>query len=506
MRRSRITVAAALALAFGLALPAGIARDVSAEPVLLDGAVLEWSVNDESNTGAFNGQCNFMSGGISDGSSPTYRATDGDATVLKRTAAGSDAPVSDYSTRCKDANGTTVTAGGSARLGQKVVYANGTGTMDPETGQVDLRWSGTFSINFYGQLTPFWFTDPHLQLDADGNGRITATIGGYSSSIDNPEERELIEPIVGVEIATLRGVASDNPDGFVATPEYLGVQVEGADSPQIRAFPGWGSWPVSYVRAMERLGMGSYWYTSGGAADARKAPAPLTVAYGTGVAPTTTTTAPTTTQPGGSTTTAAPTTSVAPTATTTTTSLPASTTTVPTVGGSNGVPIRAVVPDGPDTEVDGDGSENPAGELPANTFAWTVDASAAGVTLGEAPGADDEYRFVGNLGSVRVIDTREGNASWSLSGQVSDFSGGLPGSYLGWTPEVTQQGAGALPGGAIPSGLIAGDGLRSPALLASAPAGRPQGSAILGALLDLRVPRSTPGGTYTATLTLTALG
>ncbi|MFN7148590.1 MAG: hypothetical protein ACK4V6_03835, partial [Microthrixaceae bacterium] len=335
MRRSRITVAAALAL--GLALPAGIAREVSAEPVLLSGAVLEWSVNDESNTGAFNGQCNFMSGGISDGMSPTYRATDGDATVLKRNAAGADVPVSDYSTRCKDANGTTVTAGGSARLGQKVVYANGTGTMDPATGQVDLRWTGTFSINFYGQLTPFWFTDPHLELDADGNGRITATIGGYSSSIDNPEVRELIEPIPGVEIATLRGVASDNTNGFVVTPQYLGVQVEGADSPQIRAFPGWGSWPVSYVRAMERLGMGSYWYTSGGAADARKPPAPLTVAYGTGVAPTTTTTAPTTTQPGGSTTTTAP----------TATSPPASTTTVPTVGGSNGVPIRAVVPDGP---------------------------------------------------------------------------------------------------------------------------------------------------------------
>lgn len=505
MSRSRISVAAALALALGLAVPASIAREVSAEPVLLSGAVLEWSVNDESNTGAFNGQCNFMSGGISDGMAPTYRATDGDATVLKRTAAGTHAPVSDYATRCKDANGTTVTAGGTARLGQKVVYANGTGTMDPATGEVDLRWTGTFSINFYGQLTPFWFTDPHLVLDADGNGRVTATIGGYSSSIDNPDVRELIDPITDVEIATLRGVASDNEDGFVVTPTYLGVQVEGADSPQIRAFPGWGSWPVSYVRAMERLGMGSYWYTSGGAADARKPPAPLTVAYGTGVAPTTTTTAPTTTQPGGSATTAPPTTVIPATTTTTT---PPTSTTVPTVGGSNGVPIRAVVPEGADTDVDGDGdgSGDPDEELPANTFAWTVDAAASGVTLGAAPGDDDEYRFVGNLGSVRVIDTRQGRASWSLSGQVSDFSGGLSGSYLGWTPEVTQQGAGALPGGAVPSGLVAGNGLRSPALLASAPVGRTPGAATLGALLDLRVPRTTPGGTYTATLTLTALG
>ena len=65
-----------------------------------------------------------------------------------------------------------------------------------------------------------------------------------------------------------------------------------------------------------------------------------------------------------------------------------------------------------------------------------------------------------------MIDTRTATAPWSLSGQVSDFSGGLSGKYLGWTPAVTSGGAGALPGGAVPSGMIAGNGLRSPALLA----------------------------------------
>ena len=141
-----------------------------------------------------------------------------------------------------------MTPGGSARLGQKVVYVNGTGTVDPSTGEVEIVWRGTFSVNFYGQLTPFWFTDPVLRVGSDGNGAITATIGGYASSIDDPDVRELIEPIVGVEIATLRGVPSANLDGFVATPLWEGVRVEVADSPQIRAFPGGArgrpaSWP-----------------------------------------------------------------------------------------------------------------------------------------------------------------------------------------------------------------------------------------------------------------------
>lgn len=500
MRRSRICLAALLVVASGLTWSTVVARDAGAEPVQLSGAVFEWSVNDESNTGAFNGQCNFMSGGISDGDAPTYRATDGDATVVKRTAAGTYSPVSDYATRCKDANGTTVTPGGTARLGQKVVYSGGEGTLDPSTGAVTISWQGTFSMNYYGTLTPFWFTDPVLRVGADGDGAITATVGGYASSIDAPDVRELIDPIPGVEIATLRDVDGANLNGFVTTPAYEGVQVEVAESPQIRAFPGWGSWPVSYVRAMEQLGLASYWYSSGGAADVRKPPAPLSVTYGTGTTPTTTT------LPGSTTTTPAATTTL-PGSTTSTTTAPSSTTTTAPVGGGSGVSIRAVVPEGPGTDVDGGGEENPDGGLPENTFAWTVDAATGGITLGLVDGADGEYRFTGQLGDITVVDTRTASgASWSLSGQVSDFSGGLSGTYLGWTPAVSSPGAGALPGAAVPSGVVAGDGLRSPSLLASAPVGRPTGSATLGAALDLRVPRSTPGGTYTATLTITALG
>lgn len=510
MSRPRSTLAALVAVAVGLGWSAVVARDAGAQQVLLSGAVFEWSVNDESNTGAFNGQCNFMSGGISDGSAATYRATDGDATVLKRTAAGTFAPVSNYATRCQDANGTTVTAGGTARLGQKVVYSNGTGTLDPSTGEATISWRGTFSLNYYGNLVPFWFTDPVLRVGPDGNGSVTATVGGYASSIDDPDARQLIEPIPNVQIATLRGVAGANLNGFVTTPVYQGVVVDAVESPQIRVLPGWGSWPVSHVRAMERLGLGSFWYTSGGSADRRKPPAPITVTYGTGTTPPTTapttvpsttvapTTVPSTTTPPATTTTTVPTTTTTPLVTTTT---------VPVTSGSGSVTVRAVVPDRPGAEVGGDTQEPPpGGGLPDNTFAWSID-TAGGVGLALVPGSTDEYRFSGRLGAITVVDTRRGaSASWSLSGQVSDFSGGLSGKFLGWTPSVTSPGAGAVPGGPVPSGLVAGDGLRSPSLLASAPVGRPAGSATLDAALDLRVPRTTPGGTYTATLTITALG
>lgn len=509
MSRSRSTLAAVVAVAVGLSWSAVVARDAGAQQVLLSGAVFEWSVNDESNTGAFNGQCNFMSGGVSDGFAATYRATDGDATVLKRTANGTFAPVSDYATRCRDANGTTVTAGGTARLGQKVVYSNGTGTLDPSTGEATISWRGTFSLNYYGNLVPFWFTDPVLRVGPDGNGSVTATVGGYASSIDNPDARQLIEPIPNVEIATLRGVRGANLDGFVTTPVYEGVVVDALESPQIRVLPGWGSWPVSHVRAMERLGLGAFWYTSGGSADRRKPPAPITVTYGTGTAPPTTvppTSAPSTSVPSTSVPSTTPPPTTAPPATTTTTA-PATTTTVPVSNGSGGITVRAVVPERPGTEVGGDTQDPPGGGLPDNAFAWSIDAAPGGVGLALVPGATDEYRFAGRLGAITVVDTRRSaTASWSLSGQVSDFSGGLSGKFLGWTPSVTSPGAGAVPGGPVPSGLIAGDGLRSPSLLASAPVGRPAGSATLDAALDLRVPRTTPGGTYTATLTITALG
>ena len=56
------------------------------------------------------------------------------------------------------------------------------------------------------------------------------------------------------------------------------------------------------------------------------------------------------------------------------------------------------------------------------------------------------------------------------------------------------------------SGITSGNGLKDTSLLASAPSAHAVGgTATVGADLDLRIPQDTPAGSYSATLTITAL-
>ena len=122
----------------------------------------------------------------------------------------------------------------------------------------------------------------------------------------------------------------------------------------------------------------------------------------------------------------------------------------------------------------------------------------------------------GALQPITVTDNRAGNPGWTVSGQVGAFSDGTTGisaENLGWTPTAATGSAGqtitegpvvAPADGVAPSD--AGDlGLSSAQTLASAPAGAGLGTAQLGANLALNVPTTTTPGTYTATLTLTAI-
>ncbi|MFD5571268.1 metallophosphoesterase, partial [Streptomyces cadmiisoli] len=70
---------------------------------------------------------------------------------------------------------------------------------------------------------------------------------------------------------------------------------------------------------------------------------------------------------------------------------------------------------------------------------------------------------------------------------------------------VLTDGAGAQAGTPVAPGIDTGDGLTASATLGSATAGQTKGTGTLGAALDLRVPTTTEPGTYTTTLTLTAL-
>lgn len=150
-----------------------------------------------------------------------------------------------------------------------------------------------------------------------------------------------------------------------------------------------------------------------------------------------------------------------------------------------------------------------------------ISVANANVTLPSPTLTTDGSLFTttGALNPITVTDTRAGNPGWTVSGQVSDFSDGqshgINGANLGWTPKlvdnaaaqtitvgpVVAAGNGLAPGAPAPTGV----GLGSSRTLATAGALGGNGTAHLGAGLALNVPTSTVAGTYTATLTLTAI-
>nr|WP_239145460.1 choice-of-anchor M domain-containing protein [Actinoplanes couchii] len=146
----------------------------------------------------------------------------------------------------------------------------------------------------------------------------------------------------------------------------------------------------------------------------------------------------------------------------------------------------------------------------------SVDPENRTVTLPAAAlsAAGDRWESNGALQPVTVTDTRAAQPGWTVSGQVADgfrnsegktFAGG----YLGWTPSVTTQGdqQGVI-AGPVSAPYVSGQpgtGLGGSAALASAPNGKGRGTAQLDAALKLSVPTDTAAGTYTGTLTLTAI-
>lgn len=273
--------------------------EVPGTVVSVDDAVLEWAISNETNNAAFNGQHNYWSAGQSDSTEATYVATNGNATVLKKNSSGDYVPIGSesavsWTNRGKDGNGVNVTVFSANFLGQKVRYSDGTGTVDTTSGEATISWDGTFTINFYGSLVPFWITDPVLDVDASGNGTLSATVGGYASDISNPDERTPLDDVEDVVIAELPDVWATGSlsTGFSAAPtDYLGnaVTVEAPNTPQAAMAPCpcppgnesyWGGWPQDFVDFQSQTGLGSYWYTSGLAStDAQKPQQPVSVSF-----------------------------------------------------------------------------------------------------------------------------------------------------------------------------------------------------------------------------------
>ncbi|GGK96248.1 hypothetical protein GCM10007382_15640 [Salinibacterium xinjiangense] len=165
----------------------------------------------------------------------------------------------------------------------------------------------------------------------------------------------------------------------------------------------------------------------------------------------------------------------------------------------------------------GDASVNVGGQGGGTNVTTSVAAGAGGgvltltgvpasVALGAATLNAGTLNASGTLNAV-VTDSRQLDfPAWSLTGQIADFKSGtkvLSGKYLGWTPSVTGApnsvaGAVVLPAPGSVSGLTTVSTLAT---------GAPNNVEVsnVSALLQLKAPKNTPAGDYSAVLTLTLI-
>jgi len=264
-------------------------------PATLTNAELRWSVNAEALSPSHFGVCNFLMAGrpgthgdagggrVWEGAADAdlYHGTAGDVRVLRTVGTGGSArqQQATYATRCSDPTGATVSRSAGTTTGAEVVLAGGTGERAAD-GSLSVRWKGTFSVVFYGGLTYWWATDPVLTLDADGDGTLRATGGGYGTSRDDMSKWQRLKDTPITLAAFSDEKITSGKGGFLA-PDYCGVEL-GKDFGQVKKAVGgscWGSFPKDFVAFQQNTGQSSYWYSSGGEADARKVPADVGVSF-----------------------------------------------------------------------------------------------------------------------------------------------------------------------------------------------------------------------------------
>ena len=137
------------------------------------------------------------------------------------------------------------------------------------------------------------------------------------------------------------------------------------------------------------------------------------------------------------------------------------------------------------------------------------------------PGAGQYFRSTGFINQVSVVDTRNADAGWNVTGTMGNFSSGadsFSGSHLGWVPiktsdtgpfdhdldEATPDYDQTVAAGATVSPSTR-NGLGNGETLASAPANAGLGIAVLDADLNLNIPVTADSGVYVGILTITAI-
>lgn len=259
----------------------------------VSGATLTWALNDESGGGAYFGGCNFLSAGEAGNTGSSrqwtdadrfYKAADGNVSIHKPSARGDEvAPT--WATRCQDRNGKAVTVPAGNFNENQVKISNGTGWADVETNTARLAWKGSFTVAYYGGMTYWSASDLVLRVAKNGSATLDATLSGYGASMENAKVWEKLASVKNVRMANLSGVRVTEA-GLESTEEsadlavaYLGVSVTSLGDAQTQASDSehFGSFPQSFIDFQLKTGQGPYWYSSGGAADAKKVAKPIQV-------------------------------------------------------------------------------------------------------------------------------------------------------------------------------------------------------------------------------------
>ena len=251
-------------------------------------ALFRWGVNDESNNKAFApGTFNFFSAGkiANPGKGGVqlkeagWKATSGKVRIEKYSATSEKWTKATWAGLRTDTTGATMTSTNGPFSGHQVVVSGGKGTVDPAAKAATIQWTGSFTVVYYSGMSFFYVTDPKLTVKK-GQGTVTATLSGYGSSMEDLTKWEAVAP-KKVTLADLGAVDVTQDLGFEVTPKYAGVKVTVANNQtqQVREGKQWGSFPQSFIDYQTASGSGSYWYSSGGAADAHKVAAPLAVSY-----------------------------------------------------------------------------------------------------------------------------------------------------------------------------------------------------------------------------------
>lgn len=441
-----LTAATAIA---GLVLAgSAIAAPAQAAASTIDNVTLTWGLNTETGAGAYNGSCNFLTAGTAGntGSSRAWTESDGfHKTTEGNVSVVKNGPTGDipatWANKCQTAAGTPVSPSGTTAVSGHKVV------LSKGTGTVDPA-TGTATVSWTGSFTSafyggltYWSAENPV-LTVKSDG--TATLKASVSGYGADQgDATVWNPIPAstLTLANLTGVTIDS-DGFTVTPDYLGVLAP-AGVPQNNSGAFAGAFPADFVQFQAKTGGQAYWYSSGGGADPRKATTPLSVAW----------------------------------------SIP----TAPVTGDEN-----------KDVDVD---VTVPEATVDPGAFSWTIAGSQA--ALGTAKqNAAGGFAATGALPAITVSDTRDGSAGWTINGKASDFVAGankFGGTALGWAPSASKPVGTIVSGGAV----TANDpGLGQSRTLASTTG---KGGAQLDAALTLLAPAGTPAGSYSSTLTITAI-